>query len=229
MTRIATLCRLSYAALIRLYPFEFRHRFGEELLGVFTAKLTEAGPLGTSAVILVWLHELAELPGNLFTEYQLAFVKSYGKGESQMSNALRSRLFFIGVGLPLGLVATLAFINPNWFRVLFSNDLGWLISASFSLMLALNALLLIPRGNPMLIGWRPALVVACAFLAALFVLFGPAFLAVIKRFPSEGTPLQSFLTIGLILIDLGCLGAGVFLTAQLSNKNSNTSPGHGAG
>jgi hypothetical protein len=224
MTRIAIFCHSSYVALIRLYPAKFRHRFGAELLEVFTAKLTEAGPLGTSAVIRVWLHELAELPGNLFTEYQLAFVKSYGKGEFQMSNTLRSRLFFLGVGLPLGLVVTLAFINPNWFRVLFSNNLGWLISVSFGLMLALNVLLLIPRGNPILIGWRPALVVACAFLAALFVIFGPAFLTVIKRFPSEGTPLQSFLTIGLILIDLGCVGAGVFLVARSPGKNSNVLP-----
>jgi hypothetical protein len=106
MTRVVTLCRLSYAALIRLYPVEFRRRFGAELLEVFTAKLTEAGRLGTSAMIRVWLRELVEMPGNLFTEYQPALVNCYGKGEFQMSDALRSRLLFIGVGLPLGLVAT---------------------------------------------------------------------------------------------------------------------------
>jgi hypothetical protein len=113
--------------------------------------------------------------------------------------------------------------------VLFSNDLGWLISASFGLILALNALLLIRRGNPILIGWRPALVVACAVLATLFVIFGPTFLMVIKRFPSEGAQLQSFLTVGLILIDMGCIGAGVFLVARLPNKDPNASLGPGTG
>lgn len=53
---------LLFAALLSLYPKDFRHEFAAEMQGVFTERMQEARKLGWLAFLWVMLGELAALP-----------------------------------------------------------------------------------------------------------------------------------------------------------------------
>jgi hypothetical protein len=59
-----------YAGLLRLYPTEFRHAFGEEMRSVFAEALDASRARGPGARLRFLARELEYLPGNLLREWQ---------------------------------------------------------------------------------------------------------------------------------------------------------------
>ncbi len=191
-----------YAWLVRLYPPEFRALFGEEMAAVFNAKLAAARREGWPAVLVTWLHELADLPGNLLNEYWLDFKK-----RSEWMTARRSSII-IGLGLPLMLVAALILLNFQFILKWFSSGLGWLSAAAFLLLVGLNGAL-IWRGQRQ--GSQPlGLISGLALAALLCALMGPALSMTADLLPAAW---QTSISILLVLVIMGCL-AGMALTLR---------------
>ncbi len=213
MSRFAVFSRSVYAGLVRLYPAEFRQAFGAELVDVFIARLCEAQQLCALAVARIWLRELIDLPGNLFTEYWLLVIKP--KGEPPMSAAARSKLFLIGLALPLGMAVLLGLINPLYMFKLFSTGLGWLFVSSFCLLLVLNVLL--AQLGPVQEFRHTGVIAASAFLALAFVILGPAYLTLFNSGLLENSLLKTIPIVILIVVDLLCLGG---LAALLNRRRT---------
>lgn len=204
MNRRKTFSERLYSCLVGLYPAEFRHQFGAELLAVFIAKLAEARQSGLYCVFRVWFCELCELPENVFIEYWLAFSNHNKKGKYPMQSLQRVK--WLRLLLPPGIVILLTAMNTAWMISLFSNILGWLIVCNFMLILGLNGFMASRPSVPT--PWQTGVAGLLTLGALAAVLLGPALIR-LSTFLTADVLLVSSLFLGiLILADLGLL-AGI--------------------
>ena len=61
----------TYAALLHLYPHEFREEFGDEMCTVFSEALAETGERSGMALLAVCWREVRDLPIALWQEHAL--------------------------------------------------------------------------------------------------------------------------------------------------------------
>jgi hypothetical protein len=105
-----------YAFLVRLYPSEFRTEFDAEMKSVFTSRLHELSHEGRwSALAVVCLLELVELPLNLLREYASRLIKEIRMGNQlpALDPKRASLLGALGFGMGFALLILLrGLIDP---------------------------------------------------------------------------------------------------------------------
>ncbi len=204
-----------YSSLLYLYPEEFRHEFGDELLVVFTAKCEDARQSGWFDLVVVWFREIIEFPGNLLTEYwlQVHGRKSIGGFEMGIQPDKKA---VVTVVTPLLFGIALWIMNPPYMNKLFSTMLGLLFLSCVVLILAVNTFLILGfwKKSRLWIG-------LLAVVAVMIIMFAPAFLHLIaSEYIASSIP-GTVAFIALMLCDIGLLIALVWLSKNVKSVQSS--------
>ena len=168
----------SYAFLIRLYPTDFRAEFDAEMESVFSSRLHELAREGNwSALAVVCLRELVELPLNLVREYASRLIKEIRLGNElpALDPKRASLLGALGFGMGFGLLILLrAIINPANDDLLTNFGAAWLRETFlFAVMGVLGGALIGFSGKSARISTRLALAggLGCCIGGSLGTLF----------------------------------------------------------
>jgi hypothetical protein len=149
----------AYALMTKLYPFEFRRDFREEMQAVFEDTLLENSRKGGSGMLCAFLLELRDWPVNLLAQYLSAFCRLFERGimslitedkswqikdrRSAVISALPPVLFGLGVFLGALVIWEPWYLVPRW-RLLTGVAIG-LIPA---VVIALGGLLALVKRLP---------------------------------------------------------------------------------
>lgn len=200
-----------YSSLLYLYPEEFRHEFGDELLAVFTAKCADARQSGWFDLLAVWFREIIEFPGNLLTEYWLLVHGRKSDGGFEMG-IQPDKKAVVTVVIPLLFGIALWIMNPPYMNKLFSSLLGLLFLSCVVLILAVNTFLILGYWKKSRL-WIGLL----AVLAVMIIMFAPAFLHLIASAYIASALPGTVAFIVLVLCDLGLLIALVVLAKKVKD------------
>lgn len=105
MSDLARMSSKTYHGALRLYPRCFREEYGQEMATTFTQSCQEASQVSTWAVWKLCLHELHDLPANLFKEHLAELWRGMmalqtGQREPKLKSILQGAIAF-GVSFTL--------------------------------------------------------------------------------------------------------------------------------